>query len=407
MPNSLATGATQQAPGPATPQGLAAFASELDAIRDRARAQVGEVDARYIVRLLWTIRGMEAAGRIGLLVAGIGFALAGAFAMAPWGWVALASLVSLGLSKCLQNMEFGHNVMHGQYEWMNDPRFEGKAHEWDSACSKEDWRDFHNHMHHHYTNVDGVDRDFGYGMLRLSAEMKWEPRHLMQAPYAVIVALLFEWAIAIHNLEFERLRTDREATKARMQRLWPRARAKMGAQLRKDALWWPLLAAVLGVAVGGLSGAWLAGATVFVGNALAGAIRNLWTFVVIFCGHFTDGVHLFPADAVAGEARGHWYLRQVLGSSNLSGGRFFHLMTGNLSHQIEHHLYPDLPARRYAEVAPAVREVCRRHGVPYNTGSLLSQFLTVARRIVRHSFPGGEHLLSALPAQEARQPSRT
>ena len=407
MPPSSTTGAAMQAPGPATPEGLAAFASELDAIRDRARAQVGEVDARYIVRLLWTIRAMEAAGRIGLLVAGLGLALAGAFAMAPWGWGALASLVSLGLSKCLQNMEFGHNVMHGQYEWMNDPRFEGKAHEWDSACSKEDWRDFHNHMHHHYTNVDGIDRDFGYGMLRLSAEMKWEPRHLMQAPYAVIVALLFEWAIAIHNLEFERLRTDREATQARIQRLWPRARAKMGAQLRKDALWWPLLAAVLGLALGGLPGAWLAGGTVLIGNAVAGAMRNLWTFVVIFCGHFTDGVHLFPADAVPGEARGHWYLRQVLGSSNLSGGRFFHLMTGNLSHQIEHHLFPDLPARRYAEVAPAVREVCRRHGVPYNTGSLTGQFLTVVRRIVRHSFPGGQHLLSTLPAQEARLPSRS
>lgn len=407
MPPSSTTGAAMQAPGPATPEGLAAFASELDAIRDRARAQVGEVDARYIVRLLWTIRAMEATGRIGLLVAGLGLALAGAFAMAPWGWGALASLVSLGLSKCLQNMEFGHNVMHGQYEWMNDPRFEGKAHEWDSACSKEDWRDFHNHMHHHYTNVDGIDRDFGYGMLRLSAEMKWEPRHLMQAPYAVIVALLFEWAIAIHNLEFERLRTDREATQARIQRLWPRARAKMGAQLRKDALWWPLLAAVLGLALGGLPGAWLTGGTVLIGNAVAGAMRNLWTFVVIFCGHFTDGVHLFPADAVPGEARGHWYLRQVLGSSNLSGGRFFHLMTGNLSHQIEHHLFPDLPARRYAEVAPAVREVCRRHGVPYNTGSLTGQFLTVVRRIVRHSFPGGQHLLSALPAQEARLPSRS
>jgi len=407
MPSSTATGAAMRAPGPATPEGLAAFASELDAIRDRARAQIGEVDARYIVRLLWTIRAMEAAGRIGLLAAGLGMAWAGAFAMVPWGWVALAALVSLGLSKCLQNMEFGHNVMHGQYEWMNDPRFEGKAHEWDSACSKEDWRDFHNHMHHHYTNVDGIDRDFGYGMLRLSAEMKWEPRHLMQAPYAVIVALLFEWAIAIHNLEFERLRTDREATKARMQRLWPRARAKMGAQLGKDALWWPLLAAAMGLALGGLPGAWLAGGTVLLGNAVAGAMRNIWTFVVIFCGHFTDGVHLFPADAVPGEARGHWYLRQVLGSSNLSGGRFFHLMTGNLSHQIEHHLFPDLPARRYAEVAPAVREACRRHGVPYNTGSLSWQFLTVVRRIVRHSFPGGQHLLSALPAQEARHPSRT
>jgi linoleoyl-CoA desaturase len=394
------------APGPATPEALAAFAAELDAIRDRARAQVGEADARYIVRLLWAIRSLEALGRVGLLAAGLGMAGSGAFSMTPWGWLALAALTSLGLSKCLQNMEFGHNVMHGQYEWMNDPRFEGKSHEWDSACSKEDWRDFHNHMHHHYTNVEGVDRDFGYGMLRLSAEMKWEPRHLIQAPYAVIVALLFEWAIAIHNLEFERLRTDRAATKARIDRLWPRARAKMGAQLRKDALWWPLLAATLGLAWGGLQGAALAGLTVWIGNALAGVIRNVWTFVVIFCGHFTDGVHLFPADAVRTEARGHWYLRQILGSSNLTGGRLFHLMTGNLSHQIEHHLFPDLPARRYAEVAPAVREVCRRHGVPYNSGSLGRQFLTVVRRIVRHSFPGGQHLLSPLPAQGTRHPSR-
>ena len=391
--------ARHTAPGPATPEALAVFAQELDAIRDRARAQVGEVDARYIVRLLWAIRTLEATGRGGLLLAGLGMAAMGAFSWAPWGWVALGSLTCLGLSKCLQNMEFGHNVMHGQYEWMNDPRFEGKSHEWDSACSKEDWRDFHNHMHHHYTNVEGVDRDFGYGMLRLSAEMKWEPRHLMQAPYALIVALLFEWAIAIHNLEFERLRTDREATKARIQRLWPRARAKMGRQLRTDGLWWPLLAAALGAWLGGLGGAWLAGSSVLVGNVLAGVIRNVWTFVVIFCGHFTDGVHLFPAQDVASESRGHWYLRQVLGSSNLRGGRWFHLMTGNLSHQIEHHLFPDLPARRYAEVAPAVREVCRRHGVPYNTGSLVGQFFTVARRIVRHSFPGGEHLLSPLPAQ--------
>jgi linoleoyl-CoA desaturase len=181
----------------------------------------------------------------------------------------------------------------------------------------------------------------------------------------------------------------------------------MGAQLRKDGLWWPLVAALAGGLIAGADGAWLAGLTMLVGNALAGVIRNIWTFVVIFCGHFTDGVHLFPAEAVATEARGHWYLRQVLGSSNLKGGRLFHLMTGNLSHQIEHHLFPDLPARRYAEVAPAVREVCRRHGVPYNTGSLTGQFLSVVRRIVRHSFPGGQHLLSPLPGQPTRLPSRS
>jgi len=403
---------------------LDTFARELDAIRDAAMARRGPDDARYIVRLLWVIRGLEATGRLVLLLAamcwaasmGSGPATSLAAAAPSLCLAALAGAVLLGLSKCLQNMEFGHNVMHGQYEWMNDPRFEGKSHEWDSACAKEDWRDFHNHMHHHYTNVAGVDRDFGYGMLRLSADTPWEPRHLVQAPYAAVVALLFEWAIAIHNLEFERLRTDRAATQARMRTLWPRARAKMAMQLRRDFLAWPLLAAALGMAAFALRPsagaidpdtathlgrtAQAAGAAflaMLAGNALAGVIRNLWTFVVIFCGHFTDGVQLFPADAVANEHRGHWYLRQILGSSNLRGGRLFHVMTGNLSHQIEHHLFPDLPARRYAEVAPAVRAVCLRHGVPYNTGSLAWQFFTVLRRIVRHSFPGGERLLTPLP----------
>ena len=52
------------------------------------------------------------------------------------------------------------------------------------------------------------------------------------------------------------------------------------------------------------------------------------------------------------ETRGEWYLRQMLGSADISGGQVVHVMTGNLSHQIEHHLYPDLPSNRYAEIAP-------------------------------------------------------
>ena len=34
------------------------------------------------------------------------------------------------------------------------------------------------------------------------------------------------------------------------------------------------------------------------------------------------------------------------------------MLTGNLSHQIEHHLFPDMPARRYPEIADEVREIC-------------------------------------------------
>jgi linoleoyl-CoA desaturase len=66
-------------------------------------------------------------------------------------------------------------------------------------------------------------------------------------------------------------------------------------------------------------------------------------------------------------------------------------MTGNLSHQIEHHLFPDLPARRYADMAVEVKALCEKYGVPYNTGSLPKQFGEVVWRIVRHAFPSRPH----------------
>lgn len=381
-PGTGPSAAARRAPGPQTSEAFEAFARELDRLREDTRLQLGEADARYIRRLLYAIRTCESAGR-GLLT------LAG-----PWWPAWLLGTGLLGLAKCLENMEFGHNVMHGQYDWLHDPRFHGKSHEWDNACSKEDWRHFHNHMHHHHTNVLGVDRDFGYGMLRLSDDTPWEPRNLTQGLYAVIVALTFEWAIAIHNLEVEQLRVDREATKARMKALWPNVRAKMWRQFKKDYLLWPLVGGLAGLALGtGFVPALLAS---LAGHAVANVIRNVWTFVVIFCGHFTDQVHTFDPAETATESKGQWYLRQGLGSANISGGRGFHLMTGNLSHQIEHHLFPDIPARRYADMAPRVREIFALYGVPYNTGSLPRQLVTVVWRIVRHSFPGGRAALSSL-----------
>jgi fatty acid desaturase len=90
---------------------------------------------------------------------------------------------------------------------------------------------------------------------------------------------------------------------------------------------------------------------------------------------------------VANETRGQWYLRQIHGSGNLEGSRMFHLLTGQLSRQIEHHLYPDLPATRYVEVAPRVREICARYGVHYNTGGFWRQYAGVLGRIFKHAFP--------------------
>ena len=107
---------------------------------------------------------------------------------------------------------------------------------------------------------------------------------------------------------------------------------------------------------------------------------------------------MFTEAEVADETRGDWYLRQMTGSANIEGGAWFHVMTGHLSHQIEHHLFPDIPARRYPDIAPRVRAICEKHGVPYNTGSFLRQYGSVLVNIFRLALPPRA---AAAPGREA------
>jgi len=128
---------------------------------------------------------------------------------------------------------------------------------------------------------------------------------------------------------------------------------------------------------------------VLAGNLTANLVRNVWTHAVIFCGHFPTGAVQFTEEQLEDESRGEWYVRQLLGSANLDGGRYFHLMTGQLSFQIEHHLFPDLPSNRYAEIAPEVRELCREYGLEYTTGPLWKQYMQVLGTINRLALPNG------------------
>ncbi|MEV5010233.1 acyl-CoA desaturase [Streptomyces sp. NPDC055692] len=150
---------------------------------------------------------------------------------------------------------------------------------------------------------------------------------------------------------------------------------KAARQAGKDYLLFPLLAGPSALPC-------------LLGNLTANMARSIWAHTVIFCGHFPDGAESFTADEIEGETRGEWYLRQALGSANIEGSPVFHILTGNLSHQIEHHLFPDLPSNRYARIAPRVRALCEKHGVPYTTGRLVRQYASVWARIWRMALPG-------------------
>src|SRR3954452_19801793 len=107
------------------------------------------------------------------------------------------------------------------------------------------------------------------------------------------------------------------------------------------------------------------------------------------CGHFPEGVETFEKKSIDGETRGEWYLRQMLGSANISGSKAMHIMTGNLSHQIEHHLFPDVPSNRYAEIAPTVRALFERYGLTYCARPLAPQVYSAWPRVLRLSLPNG------------------
>ncbi|KLL10059.1 fatty acid desaturase family protein [Protofrankia coriariae] len=337
------------------------FGRALDRLREEILAGLGEGDARYIRRVIAVQRSLEAGGRAVMFAS-----------LLPPAW--LAGTAMLATAKILENMEIGHNVLHGQWDWMRDPEIHSTAWEWDSASPAEQWKHSHNYVHHTYTNVLGKDRDIGYSALRVHPEQPWHPVYLAQPLYNLMLAMVFEWGIAIYDSELERAWRGEKSWAETLAQLSTALR-KGGRQVFKDYVAFPLLAGP-------------AFLPVLFGNLTANTIRNVWAHMIIFCGHFPEGVEVFTEEQIEGETRGEWYLRQMLGSVNIEGSALFHVLSGNLSFQIEHHLFPDLPSNRYAQIAPEVRALCARFGLPYNTGPLLRQTSSVWKRILRLALPG-------------------
>ena len=235
------------------------------------------------------------------------------------------------------------------------------------------WKHSHNEVHHTYTNVLGKDHDLGYGIMRVDEDQKWTPFYLAQPLWNFINACLFQYGIAAYDLEIGKYLKGR-TRQGRVPRQRQAGARKIRKHATRDYLLHPLLSGPSAL-------------TTLTANLTANLVRNLWTHSVIMCGHFPEGVQTFEKTSIDGETRGQWYLRQMLGSANISGSPLLHFMTGNLSFQIEHHLYPDLPSNRYQEIAPKVQELFERYGLTYTSGSLPKQVASAWKKVFRLSLP--------------------
>ncbi|MBV9356876.1 MAG: acyl-CoA desaturase [Chloroflexi bacterium] len=393
---------------------------EFDELHEQVKADLGDRDARYIRSIIDLQRRLALIGRAELIASRWRF---------PWALGA----ATLGMAKILENMEIGHNVLHGQWDWMNDPVINSRAWDWDTASTSEAWRHSHNFIHHTFTNILGKDRDLGYEIMRIDPHQKWHPVYLFQPIYNVLLSLLFEWGVAVHDLDFEAIRSgdkDMEQVRKELKGIAGKART----QIVKDYVAWPLISGVVmtlietGVIAAKANAETRGGGVkargrksvrklrrkrsstpreilgqlierrsfrepfrrTLVANVVANLIRNVWSYAIIFCGHFPDQTYTFTQEEVEDETRGGWYVRQLIGAANIDGGPLFHVISGNLGYQVEHHLYPDMPSTRYGEIAPKVREICERYDLPYNSGPFHQQLGMVQRTILRLAFPGGK-----------------
>ena len=167
--------------------------AELDALRHEYTAKIGARDAEYIRTVRAVARISRAAGR--LLIH---------FSLEPVSWS--AGVVALATYKVLENMEIGHNALHGQYDFMRDPELTSATYEWDMVGTAKSWKRAHNATHHVFTNVIGRDRDFGYNAFRFSA-VPWKPLHLLRsgAPHLV-------------SADAQRIRADRPGPRGEARR---------------------------------------------------------------------------------------------------------------------------------------------------------------------------------------------
>lgn len=395
-----------------TEQELEKLAKEFDAIHDEVFAELGDRDRRYIKAVIATQRQIVVVGRVLLLAS-----------RSRTAWVLGTSCLSM--AKILENMELGHNILHGQWDWMNDPDVHSSVWDWDTASTAKAWKHSHNYIHHTYTNILGKDRDLGYEIMRIDPNQPWHPVWLAQPLFNFLLMILFEWGVAVHDIDFRAAQ--------RGEKPWTEVRAelrgisgKARAQVIKDYLGWPTISAGafalaqialrgriqqpvrsrLGRRLRQISTTGRIGSTAafldrmlpgvestflrtLAADALANLIRNVWAHAIIFCGHFPDQTYTFTEDEVADETRGGWYVRQLVGAANIEGSPAFHLVSGNLGYQVEHHLYPDMPSSRYSEIAPKVKDICERYQLPYNSGRFGKQWFSVHRTIFRLSFPGG------------------
>jgi linoleoyl-CoA desaturase len=327
---------------------LRRFGEELDALKQRVTARMGAEDVRYVKRLNFFSRAMEATGRALIF-----------FSPEPVSF--LLGVGALWIHKQLQATEIGHSALHGAWDRLpGAEKFGSKEYRWDTPIDEASWRYAHNALHHGNTNVAGRDPDVRFGTVRLTEQTPWNEQNRGQLTVALAVIWPnFSFFIGSHvcGLNDVFLHRDekpdvlRDRSRDSVRQAWRQGLRKYVPYYLYNYVLWPALAGPM---------FW----KVLLGNWLAETLRDVYSAATIFCGHVGEDVKSYPA-GTRSHGKGQWYAMQVEASNDFRVSWPVSVLCGALDLQIEHHLFPQLPPQRLREIAPEVEAICARYGVAY------------------------------------------
>ncbi len=363
--------------GPNAGQGLA---RELQDLYRRTKAQVGDADLAHIRNVTAYGQAIRAR-RIELLGDGRPEA------------VGRAAILET-LYRLLQFSELGHNVIHGSYDHLpNCGEYHSERYEWDFNVDIRQWKVMHHEGHHPHTNIAGRDHDLGYSIARAMAGQDWFGHHIAQTAFIGALA-----ATAPQSAAFMLGNVTRHVEGRRFF-----SRGLLGS---------PIRIALADARERYLREPMAAGSRflpALLANYLGGVGGYMSVFFLVAIEHHAGELEMFP-DPGPDETLDQYYARQFRATRNFvrSPGvdNFlerilneevpfedrpdFRIFYGGLDTHIEHHMFPDLPPNRQREIAPAVREIAARHGLPYHETPLLESVQLFAKALTGLSLPFGE-----------------
>ena len=216
------------------------------------------------------------------------------------------------------------------------------------------WIWYHQHVigHHAYTNIGHKDPDLAHApqLMREHESIKWKPAHRNQSHWSRIALI---WSVSV-GIGLNVLSDLRANLKLKYNNVVPYAK------LSKPRMMIHIF-----------------GRFVYV------ALIFLWPFLRF---HFWKAVvwSVFPiasfgisfminsqinhlVDECSNASDTNFLIHQVKTAQNFGRNSLFcYLYSGGLNYQIEHHLFPFVNHCHLPKLAPSVKHICLKHGVPYH-----------------------------------------